>query len=65
MTAVFAHMYNSYRREGMIESRRLKILVMVFVLLMVLPCRSQTLWELANRNKDLIRISTHTTPDIT
>ncbi len=42
----------------MIETRRLKYLVMGLVLLTVLPCHSQTLWELANRNKDLLRIST-------
>jgi len=28
------------------------------ILLAALPCRSQSLWELANRNKDLLRIST-------
>ncbi|MHC4119182.1 MAG: hypothetical protein ACYSWO_16940 [Planctomycetota bacterium] len=38
--------------------RRLKYVVIGLVLSTVLPCRSQTLWELANSNKDLLRIST-------
>lgn len=33
-------------------------LLFCLVLLTSLPCRSQALWELANRNKDLLRIST-------
>jgi hypothetical protein len=42
----------------MIETRRLKLLAMGLVLLTVLPCQAQRLWDLANANKDLLRIST-------
>lgn len=58
MTAVFIHAYESYRRGRMIVTRHLTYLVMGLVLLAALPCRAQTLWELANANKDLLRIST-------
>ncbi|UCE46895.1 MAG: hypothetical protein JSW47_14950 [Phycisphaerales bacterium] len=36
----------------------MKYFTLVLVILSALPCRSQTLWELVNRNKDLLRIST-------
>jgi hypothetical protein len=42
----------------MTKSRCLIYAAAGLVLLAVPPCRSQTLWELANRNKDLLRIST-------
>jgi hypothetical protein len=42
----------------MIESRRLKYIVMVLVLLMALRCQSQSLWDLANENKGLLKIAT-------
>ena len=42
----------------MTRYRCLKYIAMGLVLLAALPCQSQTLWELANANKDLLRIST-------
>ncbi len=42
----------------MIKSRALKYTVAGLVLLTALPACSQVLWELANRNKELLRIST-------
>ena len=42
----------------MSKYRYLKCFAVGLVLLAALPCRSQTLWELANRNKDLLQIST-------
>ena len=42
----------------MSKYRYLKCFAVGLVLLAAMPCRSQTLWELANRNKDLLRIST-------
>ncbi len=42
----------------MISKRRLKYAFTGLILLMVLPCQAQRLWELANANKDLLRIST-------
>lgn len=44
--------------KGMIKSRRLKYTVVGMVLLMVLRCQSQTLWDLANENKRLLKIAT-------
>ena len=42
----------------MTRYRCLRYIAMGLVLLAALPCQSQTLWELANANKDLLRIST-------
>ncbi|MHC4327279.1 MAG: hypothetical protein ACYSWW_04045 [Planctomycetota bacterium] len=42
----------------MIKLGRLKCIVAGLVLLTALRCQSQTLWDLANQNKDLLRIST-------
>jgi len=42
----------------MIKSGRLKFAVTLLVLLKVMNCQSQTLWDLANENKGLLRIST-------
>ncbi len=42
----------------MIKSRRLKYTVAGLVLLMALKCQSQSLWDLANENKELLKIST-------
>ncbi len=42
----------------MIESRRLKGIVVGFVLLTALRCQSQSLWDLANENKGLLKIAT-------
>lgn len=38
--------------------RHVKYIAIVLALLPTLPCQSQTLWELANQNKNLLRIST-------
>jgi hypothetical protein len=38
--------------------RDLKYFVLLVVILIAMPCRAQSMWELANRNKDLLRIST-------
>ena len=42
----------------MTRFRSLTYAAVGLVLLAVLPCRSQTLWDLANQNKGLLRIST-------
>ena len=42
----------------MIKSRSLKFAVWFLVLLTAMRCQSQTLWDLANENKDLLKIST-------
>ena len=42
----------------MTGARDLKYSVLVTVILAALPCRAQSLWKLANQNKDLLRIST-------
>ena len=42
----------------MTRSRCLKCVAVGVVLMTALPCTAQTLWELANRNRDLLRIST-------
>jgi len=42
----------------MIESRRLKCIVAGLVLLTALRCQSQSLWDLANENKGLLKIAT-------
>ena len=42
----------------MVRSGRLKYTVAALVLLIVMRCQSQTLWDLANENKELLRIST-------
>ncbi len=42
----------------MIKPGRLKCIVAGLVLLTALRCQSQTLWDMANQNKDLLRIST-------
>jgi len=44
----------------MIKSRRLKYIMMagLLVLLMALKCQSQSLWDLANEQKELLKIST-------
>ncbi len=42
----------------MIKSRRLKYIVAGLVLLTALRCQSKSLWDLANENKGLLKIST-------
>ncbi|MHC4555679.1 MAG: hypothetical protein ACYTFW_01450 [Planctomycetota bacterium] len=42
----------------MIKSGCIKFAVAVLVLLIALRCQSQSLWDLANQNKELLRIST-------
>jgi len=42
----------------MTKPRYLKYVAAALLLLTALPCRAQTLWELAHRNKDVLRIST-------
>jgi hypothetical protein len=42
----------------MIKSRCLKYTVAGLVLLVAMKCQSQSLWDLANENKELLRIST-------
>ncbi len=42
----------------MIKSRRLKCIAVGLVLLTALKCQSQSLWDLANENKGLLKIST-------
>ena len=42
----------------MIKSRRLKCAVAGLVLLATLRCQSQSLWDLANENKGLLKIAT-------
>ena len=42
----------------MIKSRSLKYTVVGLILLMVLRCQSQPLWDLANENKGLLKIAT-------
>jgi hypothetical protein len=40
------------------KTKRLKFTVTALVLLTAMRCQSQTLWDLANENKDLLKIST-------
>ena len=42
----------------MFESGRTKYIIAALVFFMTMSCQSQTLWDLANENKELLRIST-------
>ena len=40
------------------KTKRLSFSMLILVLLIAISCQSQTLWELANKNRDLLKIST-------